>query len=48
VVLGFVNLPIYAEKVGVGGAMIGVPIAVYDFAEILTKPVLGPWPTSRA
>jgi hypothetical protein len=31
VVLGFVNLPIYAKKAGAGGAMIGVPIAVYDF-----------------
>lgn len=36
-----VNLPFYAEKTGIGLAMIGVLIAVYDFAEILAKPVFG-------
>ena len=36
-----VNLPFYAEKVGVGLAMIGVLIAAYDFAEIIAKPVFG-------
>lgn len=36
-----VNLPFYAEKVGIGLTMIGVLIAVYDFAEILAKPVFG-------
>jgi MFS family permease len=35
------NLPFYAEKVGIGLTMIGVLIAVYDFAEILAKPVFG-------
>ena len=36
-----INLPFYAEKVGIGLTMIGVLIAVYDFAEILAKPVFG-------
>ncbi|MEO7309323.1 MAG: MFS transporter [Chitinophagaceae bacterium] len=36
-----VNLPFYAEKLGIGLTMIGVLIAVYDFAEILAKPVFG-------
>lgn len=36
-----VNLPFYAEKVGIGLTMIGVLIAIYDFAEILAKPVFG-------
>ncbi|MDQ3099490.1 MAG: MFS transporter [bacterium] len=36
-----VNLPTYAEKVGVGLGVIGVLIAAYDFAEIVAKPVFG-------
>jgi DHA1 family tetracycline resistance protein-like MFS transporter len=36
-----VNLPIYAEQVGVGLAMIGLLIAAYDLAEIVAKPVFG-------
>lgn len=36
-----VNLPFYAVNAGIGFAMIGVLIAVYDFAEILAKPVFG-------
>ncbi len=32
-----VNLPFYAEKVGIGLTMIGVLIAVYNFAEILVS-----------
>ncbi len=36
-----VNLPTYAEAVGVGVAVIGLLIAAYDFAEILAKPVFG-------
>ena len=36
-----VNLPFYAEKVGIGLTMIGLLIAVYDFAEIIAKPVFG-------
>lgn len=36
-----VNLPVYAKQVGIGLAMIGVLIAVYDFAEIIAKPVFG-------
>ncbi|OGH10599.1 MAG: hypothetical protein A2857_06945 [Candidatus Levybacteria bacterium RIFCSPHIGHO2_01_FULL_36_15] len=36
-----VNLPVYAKQVGVGLAMIGFLIAVYDFAEIIAKPVFG-------
>lgn len=36
-----VNLPFYAEKVGIGLTMIGLLIALYDFAEIVAKPVFG-------
>ncbi len=36
-----VNLPTYAQKVGVGLAMIGLLIAAYDFAEIIAKPIFG-------
>ena len=36
-----VNLPIYAEQVGVGVAVIGILIAAYDCAEIVAKPVFG-------
>ncbi|HZY45581.1 MAG TPA: MFS transporter [Anaerolineae bacterium] len=36
-----VNLPIYAEQVGVGVAIIGILIAAYDFAEIVAKPIFG-------
>ncbi len=36
-----VNLPFYAEKVGIGLTMIGLLIAIYDFAEIIAKPVFG-------
>jgi len=36
-----VNLPSYAETVGVGLAVIGLLIAAYDFAEILAKPIFG-------
>ncbi|MFN7943074.1 MAG: MFS transporter [Thermoanaerobaculia bacterium] len=36
-----VNLPVYAKQVGVGLAMIGVLIAIYDFAEIIAKPLFG-------
>ncbi len=36
-----VNLPVYAEQVGIGTAMIGLLIAAYDFAEILAKPAFG-------
>ncbi|MCY7409994.1 MAG: MFS transporter [Chitinophagales bacterium] len=36
-----VNLPFYAEQVGIGLAMIGVLIAAYDFAEIIAKPIFG-------
>jgi MFS transporter, ACDE family, multidrug resistance protein len=36
-----VNLPVYAKQVGVGVAMIGLLIAVYDLAEIVAKPVFG-------
>jgi len=36
-----VNLPIYAQQVGVGVAVIGLIIAVYDFAEIVAKPIFG-------
>ncbi|MEM2099855.1 MAG: MFS transporter [Thermoproteota archaeon] len=38
-----VNLPFYAQQVGVGVgvAMIGLIIAVYDFAEIIAKPIFG-------
>jgi MFS family permease len=36
-----VNLPEYASQVGVGLAMIGLLIAAYDMAEIVSKPVFG-------
>lgn len=36
-----VNLPTYAEQVGVGMAAIGLLIAVYDLAEIVAKPLFG-------
>jgi len=36
-----VNLPTYAKEVGIGLAYIGVLIAVYDFAEIIGKPIFG-------
>ena len=36
-----VNLPVYAEQVGIGLAMIGLLIAAYDFAEIIAKPIFG-------
>jgi MFS family permease len=35
------NLPSYAEKVGAGAFMIGLVIAVYDFAELFAKPAAG-------
>lgn len=35
------NLPSYAEKVGVGALVIGLLIAVYDFAELFAKPTAG-------
>lgn len=35
------NLPAYAEKVAVGAFMIGLLIAVYDFAELFAKPLAG-------
>lgn len=35
------NLPPYAEMVGVGAFMIGLLIAVYDFAELFAKPMAG-------
>ena len=36
-----VNLPTYAAQVGVGVAVIGLLIAVYDLAEIVAKPLFG-------
>jgi MFS family permease len=36
-----VNLPVYAQQVGVGVALIGILIAAYDFAEIIAKPIFG-------
>jgi len=36
-----VNLPFYAEGIGVGVAVIGILIAAYDLAEIVAKPVFG-------
>src|SRR4026207_256909 len=35
------NLPSYAEVVGAGAFMIGLLIAVYDFAELFAKPMAG-------
>lgn len=36
-----VNLPVYAQQVGVGLATIGLLIAAYDFAEVIAKPIFG-------
>jgi MFS family permease len=36
-----VNLPVYAQQVGIGIALIGVLIAIYEFAEVLAKPIFG-------
>lgn len=36
-----VSLPTYAHQVGVGTLAIGLLIAVYDFAEVIAKPVFG-------
>ncbi len=36
-----VNLPTYAKEVGVGTLTIGLLIAIYDFAEVIAKPVFG-------
>jgi MFS family permease len=36
-----VNLPTYAQQVGVGTFAIGVLIAVYDFSEVIAKPIFG-------
>jgi len=36
-----VNLPTYAHQVGVGAFAIGLLIAVYDFAEVIAKPLFG-------
>lgn len=36
-----VNLPVYAQQIGIGVAMIGFLIAAYDFAEIIAKPIFG-------
>ncbi len=35
------NLPAYAQAIGVGAFVIGLLIAVYDFAELLAKPLAG-------
>ncbi len=35
------NLPSYAKIVGVGAFMIGLLIAIYDFAELFAKPMAG-------
>jgi MFS family permease len=35
------NLPAYAETVGAGAFMIGVLVAIYDFAELFAKPAAG-------
>lgn len=35
------NLPPYAEMIGVGAFMIGLLIAIYDFAELFAKPIAG-------
>ncbi len=35
------NLPPYAEAIGVGAFVIGLLIAVYDFAELFAKPLAG-------
>lgn len=36
-----VNLPTYAQQVGAGTFVIGVLIAIYDFAEVIAKPLFG-------
>jgi MFS family permease len=36
-----VSLPVYARQTGVGLAMIGLLIAVYDLAEVVAKPLFG-------
>jgi len=36
-----VNLPTYATQVGASTLMIGVLIAVFDFAEVIAKPIFG-------
>jgi MFS family permease len=36
-----VNLPTYAQEVGAGTLAIGLLIAVYDFAEVIAKPIFG-------
>ncbi len=41
-----VNLPVYAQQVGAGLAIIGLLIAIYDFAELFAKPVFG-WLADR-
>ncbi|MBS1879233.1 MAG: MFS transporter [Actinobacteria bacterium] len=41
-----VNLPLYASQVGVGVAVIGLLIAVYDLAEVFAKPLFG-WLADR-
>lgn len=35
------NLPSYAQAIGVGAFVIGLLIAVYDFAELFAKPLAG-------
>lgn len=35
------NLPPYAEAIGAGAFVIGLLIAVYDFAELFAKPLAG-------
>lgn len=35
------NLPSYAQAIGVGAFVIGLLIAVYDFAELFAKPIAG-------
>jgi MFS family permease len=42
------NLPIYAQQVGVGVALIGVLIAAYGFAEIIARPIFGAVADRRA
>lgn len=36
-----VNLPVYAQQVGAGTFAIGLLIAIYDFAEVIAKPIFG-------
>ena len=42
-----VNLPVYAQAVGVGVAMIGLLIAAYDLAELVAKPIFGAFADRR-